>query len=98
MKSTILNLIAVTALLIGWTAQAADEMEGKATAAETSAMPTAAAPVTAPLATTQEAQPSPKPAKRHKPPKANQVRSKSLDLRYCLEMESNAEIAKCAGE
>jgi hypothetical protein len=34
--------------------------------------------------------------KRDKPTKHN--RSKTLDLRYCLELENNVEIAKCAGE
>ncbi|MBU0620322.1 MAG: thiol:disulfide interchange protein DsbA/DsbL [Gammaproteobacteria bacterium] len=59
----------------------------------------AAAPVVAPPAA--EPQPSPRlpaPRKQTKQPKVKQSRAMDLDLRHCLELESNAAIAKCAGE
>lgn len=43
-------------------------------------------------------QSSPKPPAPRKHAKAKQPRSMSLDLRHCLELKSNAAIAKCAGE
>ncbi len=33
-----------------------------------------------------------------KPAVAKPVRPKNLDLRHCLDLKTNAEIAKCAGE
>ncbi len=56
--------------------------------AETAAMPAEPMPVAAVAA------PAMKPAKAEsKPP-----RPKNLDLRHCLELKTDAEIAKCAGE
>jgi hypothetical protein len=102
MKSTILNLIAVAALLFSWTAQAADEVASQPLAtqsvAETTAVPTTAAPVSTPLATPEKPAASMKHSKKYRRAKANPLRSKSLDLRHCLDLPTNAEIAKCAGE
>lgn len=72
----------------------------RAVATPKAAVP-AAAPVAAPPAA--EPQPSPKLPAPHKQakakqPKAKQSRAMDLDLRHCLELESNAAIAKCAGE
>ena len=56
--------------------------------AETAAMPAEPMPVAA------VAPPAVKPAKAEsKPP-----RPRNLDLRHCLELKTDAEIAKCAGE
>lgn len=98
MKSTILNLIAATTLLFGWTAQAADEMTQKTPPAETtSTVPAASTPVTTP-ATTEKQQTTVKRSKLHKSTKAKQGRSQNLDLRHCLDLTTYIEIAKCAGE
>jgi len=104
MKSTILNLFAVTALLFSWTAQAADEAAPKAeppaaqSEAEITAEPLTTVPETTPLATPEKPAASMKHSKRYKRAKANDLHSKSLDLRYCLDLKTNAEIATCAGE
>lgn len=103
MKSTILNLIAVAALFFNWTAQAAEEMERKAQppaqpVATASAVPPATTPVSTPPAPAQKPQPSVKRSTPSKHAKAKMMRSKDLDLRHCLELESNVAIAKCAGE
>jgi hypothetical protein len=91
MKSTILNLIAAVTLLVGWTAQAADDMVQQT-------QPAATASVTSTPATSQETRPPVKRAKLHKRAKAKQGRSHDLDLRHCLDLPTNAEIAQCAGE
>lgn len=99
MKSTILNLIAATTLLFGWTAYAADELTQKTQpSAATPAAPVATPPVTAAPATAQKARPPMKRAKLHKRAKAKPGRSHTLDLRHCLDLKTNAEIAECAGE
>jgi hypothetical protein len=104
MKSTILNLIAVAALLFSWTVHAADEMTQKTQpaaaqpAAAATAAPAAAAPVTAVPAAEKQLQPPVKHSKLSKHANAKQGRSHDLDLRHCLDLESNAAIAKCAGE
>jgi hypothetical protein len=104
MKSTIPNLIAVAALLFSWTVQAADVVAPKAqppatqSVAETTAVPPTAAPESTPLATPEKPAASMKHSKRNKRAKANDLHSKSLDLRYCLDLKTNAEIATCAGE
>jgi hypothetical protein len=104
MKRTILNLIAAVALLFGWAAQAADEMEGKTPSpetlpvVETVAVPEVIAPVTAPPAPAQETQSPVNPPKSHKHAIAKHGRSHDLDLRDCLDLKTNLEIAKCAGE
>jgi hypothetical protein len=54
--------------------------------------------VTAAPATAENTQPPAKPAKLHKRAKAKHGRSHDLDLRHCLDLKTNAEIAECAGE
>jgi hypothetical protein len=104
MKRTILNLIAAAALLFGWAAQAADEMQSNTPSPETQpvvetvAVPEATAPVTAPPATAQETLPPAKHSSLHKHVIAKHGRSHDLDLRDCLDLTTNIEIAKCAGE
>jgi hypothetical protein len=104
MKSTILNLIAVVALLFSWSAQAANESAPKAqppaaqSGAETTAVPTTAAPISTPLATTEKPAAAMKHSKKYKRAKAKLARSHTVDLRHCLDLPTNAEIAKCAGE
>ena len=104
MKSTIPNLIAVAALLSGWTAQAADQMESQT---PPSATPPAAIAVEAPMAATpavakpvtaEKPQSPLKSSKSGKHAKAKRGRTYAQDLRYCLDLPTNAEIAKCAGE
>lgn len=102
MKTTIMNLIVAMALSFSGVALAAEKMESKA-------QPLAAKPVTpasaVPPATTagsvppaQAPQPELGPSTPDKPAKAKPARSKSLDLRHCLDLETDAAIAKCAGE
>lgn len=104
MKTIIVNLIVVTALSFSVTALAAEQMEGKAQphaaqpAAPASAVPPVTAAKSAPPAAAQEPQPASKPSTPGKPATAKPPRSKSLDLRHCLDMETDAAIAKCAGE
>ncbi len=91
MKTTIAKLIVVAALSFSGTALAAEQMkseEANTPASKPAASP--AAPAVAPklLSASQE----PKPAK------ARPARSKSLDLRHCLDLKTNAAIAKCARE
>jgi hypothetical protein len=96
MKRTILNLIAAAALLFGWTAQAADETVQKPPTA--ASQPAAATPVAAAPANAQETMAPAKHPKSHKRAKAKLARSHDLDLRHCLDLKTNAEIAECAGE
>lgn len=104
MKRTTMNLIVMAAILFGNTVLAADEAEIMAQPVEigteaTGSVEQPAMPAVSELpSATGELEPAPylPRAKRDKPTKYN--RSKSLDLRYCLELESNVEIAKCAGE
>ena len=104
MKRTILNLIAAAALLFCWAAQAADEMQSNTPSPETQpvvetvALPEATAPVTAPPALAQETLPPAKHSSSHKHVIAKHGRSHDLDLRDCLDLTTNVEIAKCAGE
>ncbi len=104
MKSTILNLIATATLLFGWTVYAADETVQKTQpaamqpAAVTPAASAETTSVLTPPATTQETQPPVKRSKMHKRAKRTLGRSHDLDLRHCLELPTNVEIAKCAGE
>jgi hypothetical protein len=65
------------------------------TAAPVAPLPAAAPVVAKPVQALEE------PAKSSKPIKtatAKPERSKSADLRYCLKLETNEAIAKCAGE
>jgi hypothetical protein len=96
MNRTILNLIAAAALLFGWTAQAADE-----TAQQTqpvAAPPAAASTVASAPAAAEKPQQPVKRSKLHKRAKTKLARSHDLDLRHCLDLKTNAEIAECAGE
>jgi len=97
MKRTILNLIAAAALLFVWTAQAADATVQQ-TQPATSTAPATTSSVTAAPATAEQTQPPAKQAKSHKLAKAKFARSHDLDLRHCLDLKTNAEIAECAGE
>ncbi|MDO8990586.1 MAG: hypothetical protein Q7U91_13250 [Sideroxyarcus sp.] len=91
MKRAFLNLLALAVLQYGGAAFAYDEAEPMAAPmeefAESPASPAAPEPQTATASTDTQ---------RDIPTKTN--RSKSLDLRYCLELQTNVEIAKCAGE
>jgi hypothetical protein len=90
----------------GQTVMPVDEVAGQAMMPEEAApqavMPEEATPqaVTpaeaAPQATAPEAKPIATNTHRDIPTKRN--RSRSLDLRYCLEQGSNVAIATCAGE
>jgi uncharacterized iron-regulated membrane protein len=104
MKNTIVNLLVVAALSFSGAALAAVETESKAQ--PPAAQPVAAAsqvpPATAAESTTpapaQKPQPALKRSTSSKHATAKTIRSKSLDLRHCLELENNAAIANCAGE
>jgi hypothetical protein len=69
-------------------------------ATPSAAMPVVAAPVTTPAvaAPVQVVQPPLKLSKSIKTAKAKPERSKTADLRDCLKLETDAAIAKCAGE
>lgn len=86
MKTTITSLIVVAALSFSGAALAAGEMENEA-----QPMPETAAEPAPPAQAPQPAVKSPTPAK-------GKPRPKSLDLRHCLELKTDAAIAKCAGE
>lgn len=96
MKTTIVNLIVVTALSFSAVAPAAEM--GSKTQHPAPAMPPAPAAVSAAATSAQASQPGLQPSTPPKPAKAKSARSKSLDLRHCLDLETNAAIAKCAGE
>jgi hypothetical protein len=101
MKRTILNLLAVALMSLNWNAQAAETADRNASGqpvAETSAVPMETSPEATPLAAASVSRMPLKPSRHYKRPKANQPRSLTLDLRHCLELGSNAEIAQCAGE
>ena len=100
MKTTIMNLIVVAALSFSGAALSAEEAKGRIQppaaqpAAPASAVPAPTAKPAAP-APVQEPQPEAKPSA---PAKAKPPRSKTLDLRHCLDLETDAAVAKCAGE
>lgn len=104
MNNTIVNLIVVVALSFSGAVLAAEEMGSKAQppatqpVAAVSAVPPATATETTPLAPAQEPLPAVKRSTPGKHAKAKAPRSKSLDLRHCLELETNAAIARCAYE
>ena len=100
MKNTITNLIVVMALLFGGAALAAEKMERKAQPPAAKPVAPAVPPATAaePAPATQAPLPALKPSTPGKPAEAKPARSKSLDLRHCLDLEADAAIAKCAGE
>ncbi len=88
MKTTIMNVIVVAALSFSGASLAAAETAGKVQS-PASAVPPAPA---------QASQPAVKPSVPVKPAKAKKRRSQNLDLRHCLDLKTDAEIAKCAGE
>jgi hypothetical protein len=100
MKSAIPNLIAVAALSFSGATLAAGEpgttMQPPAMAA--SAVQPAAAAKPAQPSPAQQTQPAANQPASGKHVKTNTVRPKDQDLRHCLELGSNAAIAKCAGE
>jgi hypothetical protein len=103
MKNTIVKSIVVAALLISGAALAAGETGNKAQPTATqpaaaSAVPPATAAESIQPAPAKEPQPTLKRSTSSKHAKAKPSRSKSLDLRHCLELTSNAAIANCAGE
>jgi hypothetical protein len=87
MKSILLNLIAAAALLFSGMALASDEEQPMAEPIESPSSPAV-----------QEPQPPQDSASTSRDIPTRTNRSQSLDLRYCLELGTNAEIAKCAGE
>ncbi|BBJ00335.1 hypothetical protein FGKAn22_20270 [Ferrigenium kumadai] len=95
MKTTIMNVIVVAALSFSGAALAAAETAGKV---QTPAAPPAAPASAVPPAPAQAAQPAAKPLAPAKHAKAKKPRPKNLDLRHCLDLETDAAIAKCAGE
>ncbi len=103
MKSTIVNLTVVAALSFTRCAFGAGEVESKTPPASppAAAAPAVVVPEAAPAAPAQKAEKAEavaKPSTSVKRTKARTERPKNLDLRHCLELESNAAIAKCAGE
>lgn len=104
MKKISVNLIVGAALLCSGAALAAGEMESKTQSPAVKAVTAASAvlPASATEATPPAAAQKPQPTMKHstsgKHHKAKLPRSKSLDLRHCLELETNIAIAKCAGE
>lgn len=101
MKTTIMKVIVVAALSLSGAALSAEEAKGRIQipaaqpAAPASAVPPAPTAKPAAPAPAQEPQPEAKPPA---PAKAKPPRSKTLDLRHCLDLKTDAEIAKCAGE
>lgn len=89
MKILLTSLLFATGILLGLAAQA----ENTAAASSPAVQKETAAPAPPP---TQQA-PKTKPAKVSKP-RPGTPRSKNMDLRHCLELPTNAEIAACAGE
>jgi hypothetical protein len=107
MKRTILNLIAIAAFSFSGMVFAIDDVEPKAMPVDEgtgqAVMPVeevagqAAMPAEqAPQISASESVPVAKSTHRDIPTQRN--RSRTLDLRYCLEQESNVAIATCAGE
>jgi hypothetical protein len=100
MKNRITRLIAGALLFFAGAAFAAGEAEPEQPSAIAPEPAASAVPATAPEA--PAAVPAtPRPAAKQAASRKTAIpkpRPKNLDLRYCLELESNAAIAKCAGE
>ena len=94
MKTTITNLIFVTALSFSSAALAAEQAGSKPAAAQ----PASGSPPAAAGAAPQAVQPTVQPAAPDRRSRDGRYRSKSLDLRHCLDLQDNTAIAKCAGE
>lgn len=101
MKYTTVTLMVLATLCFGGTAFAAEEMAAK-TSTPTNQPASAAASAVSPATTTAAPAAEPQPAMKHpsalKHTKAKGPRSRSLDLRHCLELKTNVEIARCARE
>ena len=90
MKKLILNLL-FSAALLGSTTLVAGAEQAEQKPAASGVVPAAPAEAAAPAPVTQaplQAKPGSQAGKA--------ARSKSLDLRHCLELETNAAIIKCA--
>lgn len=96
MKRTILNLIAIAALSLSGMSLAVEDVAPVAMPMDGGAEQAATSSDSATNTSIPESEPVVKNMRRDVPTKTN--RSHTLDLRYCLELESNAAIAKCAGE
>jgi hypothetical protein len=101
MKRIILFLFAATVLSFGWIAQAAEATDDNSAyepAAEAAAVPMETTPEAVAVDAAPVSQPPSADSERYRPPVVQQFRPQTLDLRHCLELGSNAEIARCAGE
>ncbi len=101
MKTTILSLLVVMALSFSGTVFAAAQAGGKAQPAEAKPLPASAVPPAAaakPATPAQAPEHALKPSTPAKSATTKPGRAKNLDLRHCLDLETNAAIAKCAGE
>ena len=101
MKNTIVSLTVVAALSFTRCAFGAGEVESKTpppASPPAAAASAVTAPEAAPATPEKKAEVVAKPSTSGKRTKARTERPKDLDLRHCLELESNAAIAKCAGE
>jgi hypothetical protein len=104
MKDTIVHLIVTAALSFSGAALAAGEMASQAQPAPAQPTQPVAAASAVPATVTEST--SAAPAKKTQPAAkrttsgkhAKAPHPKNLDLRYCLELETNVAIAKCAGE
>jgi hypothetical protein len=98
MKTYLMGLLAAAMMLTGAAVFAADEESGSTT--HSSSTTKLEVEVLKPVAaeTAEEPVPAMKPAKQYKRSTSNKPRPRDLDLRHCLELTDNAEIAKCAQE
>lgn len=85
MKTAIANVIVIAALSLNGAALAAEETGGTELKLQQQLPPTSPAE-------------TPQPAVKSPTPEKGMPRPKDLDLRHCLELKTDAEIAKCAGE
>jgi len=89
MKTLMTSLLVAAGMLLGSTAQAEDTAAASAPVVQNET----ATPTPAPTQQTPEAKPV-KPLKL----RPGAPRPRDMDLRHCLELPTNAEIAACAGE
>lgn len=90
----------ITGLTPDRTVQVLQEVIELARKSRPHATPAVMTPMAAPAVAPAEFKPQPdlKRSPPRKPATAKQSRPMNLDLRYCLDLDSNAAIAKCAGE
>lgn len=93
MKILLTSLLFATGMLLGLAAQAEDTVTAPLPAIKKDPPTETTAPAPPPA----EQAPKTKPAKVSKP-RRGKPRPKNMDLRHCLELPTNAEIAACAGE